>query len=97
MFIVRPMHNKVLNPDSRSKFRFTIFQTEDGDWKIDGVAMRPLTECIQPIFHWRWRGRLQLSMRPNFTFLQALRFDYITDFAAVLIMFNFWILSSTIS
>ena len=53
------------------------FVQEDGEWKIDGIAMRKLSECIITPFYYRWKLGLALSIVTCIDFKKVLRFDYI--------------------
>ena len=52
------------------------FVQEDGEWKIDGIAMRKLSECIITPFYYRWKFGLALSIVTCIDFKKVMRFDY---------------------
>jgi len=71
------------------------FVQEDGDWKIDNIAMRKLKECIMKPFYIRWQFRIKFAIATNADFTRrVLRYDYGTDYLFMLILLNFAILSS---
>ena len=52
------------------------FVQEDGEWKIDEIAMRKLSECIITPFYYRWKFGLALSIVTCIDFKKIMRFDY---------------------
>ena len=52
------------------------FVQEDGEWKIDEMAMRKLSECIITPFYYRWKFGLALSIVTCIDFKKIMRFDY---------------------
>jgi len=65
------------------------FVQEEGDWKIDGISMKKLKECIMGPFYWRWQLRVKFAVATNYDFARrVLRYDYGTDYLLVLIMIN---------
>ena len=52
------------------------FVQEDGEWKIDGIAMRKLSECIMTPFYYRWKFGLAFSIVTCIDFKKVMRFDY---------------------
>ena len=38
------------------------FVQENGDWKIEGMVMKRLKQCLTKPFYWRWRQRLRSSI-----------------------------------
>ena len=59
------------------------------DWKIDGIAMRKLDEIIATPMYMRWNARKNLAITTKYSFMQALRFDYTTDWLFLFVCFNF--------
>merc|ERR1712008_114954 len=71
------------------------FVQENGDWKIDDIAMRKLKECIMKPFYIRWQFRIKFAIATNADFTRrVLRYDYGTDYLFMLVLLNFAILSS---
>ena len=71
------------------------FVQENGDWKIDNIAMRKLKECIMKPFYIRWQFRIKFAIATNADFTRrVLRYDYGTDYLFMLVLLNFSILSS---
>jgi len=71
------------------------FVQEDGEWKIEGMVMQKLGKCLTPPFHWRWRNRAKSSIAFNKDFTRViLRWDYVTDYIFMTIVFNLLLLST---
>ncbi len=71
---------------------FDFIQDDYNSWMLNGIAMRKLKDCIGLPFYYRWKGRLNFSLKiRNKTFMQFLRFDYITDWLAILCVIAFLI------
>ena len=61
------------------------FVQEDGEWKIDGITMRKLRECILLPFYYRWKLGLGLSISTGIDYKKVMRFDY-GSFAFIFIL-----------
>ena len=71
------------------------FVQEDGDWKIDNIAMRKLKECIMKPFYIRWQFRIKYALATNTDFTKrVLRYDYAGDYLIILLLLNYAIFSS---
>ena len=70
------------------------FVQEDGEWKIEGMAMQKLVNCISPPFHFRWKARVKTSLVINKDFTRGpLRWDYATDYLFLSVLFNLVVLA----
>ena len=68
------------------------FIQENGEWKIEGMIMKRLKQCLTRYFYWRWRQRLRSSIIFDRDFTSTvLRWDYSIDFIMAMIVFNLWI------
>ena len=72
------------------------FVQENGDWKIDAIAMRKLKECIiMKPFYIRWRFRLKYALTTNTDFTKrVLRYDYAGDYLIFMLVLNYAIFKS---
>ena len=61
------------------------------DWKIAGIAMRNMREITAGPMYWRWNARKNLAIARKITFMQALRFDYFTDWLFIFVLFNLFL------
>jgi len=57
------------------------------EWTIVELSQMDSRNAWPWIFHRRWRGRLGISLR-GYDFYNVLRYDYITDFIAAMLIFN---------
>ena len=71
------------------------FVQENGDWKIDAIAMRKLKECVMNLFYIRWKFRLKYAIATNYEFTKrVLRFDYAGDYLIIMLFLNYAIFNS---
>ena len=71
------------------------FVQENGDWKIDAIAMRKLQECMMKPFYMRWQFRIKYALATNTDFTKrVLRYDYAGDYLIILLLLNYAIFSS---
>jgi len=63
-------------------------QNSNYDWTITEVNQADLRDRIHFLFYKRWKGRLGISLKSKWDFYQVLRFDYMTDWFAYMIIFN---------
>ena len=91
---VRKLHFFITLSDKGHGNESIKFQDIDEEWKINGIAMQQLQNCTPPIFMLRWRARLMLSLKTQMEFVQACRMDYVTDLMALIVFFNFLIISN---
>ena len=72
------------------------FVQENGDWKIDAIAMRKLKECIiMKPFYIRWQFRLKYALTTNTDFTKrVLRYDYAGDYLIFMLVLNYAIFKS---
>jgi hypothetical protein len=71
------------------------FVQENGDWKIDAIAMRKLKECTMNLFYIRWKFRIKYAIASNNDFTKrVLRYDYAGDYLIILLFLNYAILNS---
>jgi len=63
---------------------------ENGDWKIDAIAMRKLEECTMNLFYIRWKFRVKYAIATNKDFTRRfLRYDYTGDYLIIFLLLNF--------
>ena len=65
------------------------FVQEDGDWKIDNIAMRKLKECIMKLFYIRWQFRIKNAIATNADFTKrVLRYEYAGGWLIIFLILN---------
>jgi len=60
-------------------------QNSDCQWTMTEVGQANMRDCMQAYFRFRWRGRLGIHLKLDKPFLSVLRFDYLTDWIALMI------------
>jgi len=63
-------------------------QSVNGQWVISEVGQINSMQAWHPLFRWKWRGRLGISLKMQIPFMSVLRADYTSDWL-VLIVFYF--------
>ena len=60
------------------------------DWTITEVSQINSMQAWLNIFKLRWKGRLSIATRSGFDFYSVLRYDYMTDYIALCLVFTFY-------
>ena len=68
-----------------SNFKFVY---RDGGWLVDQFSLKPGRDVISPLYYFRWKGRVGLSVR-GLPFMSHLRVDYLTDYLVMFGIFFF--------
>lgn len=55
------------------------FVETNGHWLIDNIAMSPGKLLMNPWFHFRWKGRVAMTLSFSTSFIRVLQYDYFTD------------------
>ena len=69
-----------------SNFVFKHGPEKEDPWLIDKISMQTGTKALSKVGEFRWRGRMMLSMR-GYNLKKIVRFDYITDYCILLLLF----------
>lgn len=77
------------NPVVLSNFHFV---KRNDEWLLNGVAMTDAKQAINPVSHFRWKGRIAMSFRLG-KFMSALQLDYATDLILILGTLTWYLLS----
>ena len=59
------------------------------DWVITEVSQKSSVDAWHPLFRFRWKGRLNIATKAGIDFYKVLRYDYMTDYIAVMIILAF--------
>jgi len=73
-------------------FRF-VRSSPTSDWTITEVGMMSSLVAWPTIFRLRWKGRLGISLRGGYSFYNVLRYDYMTDWIAILFLWTSFVLA----
>ena len=77
-----------------SNFVFKHRQEKDNSWLIDNISMQTGKRALSKVAEFRWRGRMLLSLR-GWSIKKIVRYDYITDYFMMLMLFYGAIIVST--
>ena len=69
-----------------SNFVFKLGQEKDNSWLIDNISMQNGKRALSKVAEFRWRGRMMLSFR-GWSIKKIVRYDYITDYFIMLMLF----------
>ena len=69
-----------------SNFVFKYRQEKDNSWLIDNISMQTGKRALSKVAEFRWRGRMVLSLR-GWSIKKIVRYDYITDYVMMLMIF----------
>ena len=69
-----------------SNFVFKLGQEKDNSWLIDNISMQNGKRALSKVAEFRWRGRMLLSLR-GWSIKKIVRYDYITDYFMMLMLF----------
>jgi len=69
-----------------SNFVFKHRQEKDNSWLIDNISMQTGKRALSKVAEFRWRGRMLLSLR-GWSIKKIVRYDYITDYFMMLMLF----------
>ena len=67
-------------------YRF-IRESSDSQWVVTEVGQANTKTVFHPLFRFKWRGRLGISLKAGFNFMKVLRVDYGSDWIWLIIVF----------
>lgn len=62
-------------------------ESSDSQWVFTEVGQANTKQFFHPLFRFKWRGRLGISLKAGFNFMKVLRVDYASDWIWLIMVF----------